>query len=362
MSDELLPPPQDRVSTWRLDRPIATGLALTLGGLIAYVLGTAVSQLTGVLISIAFALFAALGLAPIVQRMQRRGMSRAWSIAIVYSTFALVAAGVIVLIAPRIISQIAQVISSLPSWLADVQKTTFYGWLDSTFGDEASSLVDKATSFLTQPSNVATVGQGVLHAGVTATGVISGALIALVLSLYFLAALPQMKAAFVRLMPAHSRSDIADMTDEIASSVGGYLNGMVVLALCNSVVAFVLHLALGLPVPLLMGLAAFCITLIPLIGSVLYWGIATVLALFTGWVPALVFAVAYLVYMQLEAYVLTPKVMNRAISVPGALVVIGALAGGTLLGLLGALVAIPVTASILLIVKRVYIPKQDARF
>jgi predicted PurR-regulated permease PerM len=65
--------------------------------------------------------------------------------------------------------------------------------------------------------------------------------------------------------------------------------------------------------------------------------------------------------MQLEAYVLTPRVMNRAISVPGALVVIGALIGGTLLGLLGALVAVPVTASILLIVKQVLIPKQDAR-
>jgi predicted PurR-regulated permease PerM len=65
--------------------------------------------------------------------------------------------------------------------------------------------------------------------------------------------------------------------------------------------------------------------------------------------------------MQLEAYLLTPRVMNRTISVPGSLVVIGALVGGTLLGLLGALVAIPVTASILLIVKQVIIPRQDAK-
>ncbi|GAA3641409.1 AI-2E family transporter [Microbacterium awajiense] len=361
MTDELSPPPRDRIAAWRLDRPITTGLSLAIGGLLAYVLGTAISQLTGVLISVAFALFAALGLAPIVGRLQQRGISRAWSIVIVYTSFAVVVTGVIVLVAPRVFSQIAQVVTSLPGWVSDVQKTSLYQWLDSTFGDEASSLIDKATSFITQPSNVATVGQGVLHVGTTAAGVISGALIALVLSLYFLAALPQMKAGFVRLVPARSRTEVAEMTDEIASSVGGYLNGMVVLALLNSVVAFVLHLVLGLPVPLLMGLAAFCITLIPLIGSVLYWGIATVLALFTGWLPALVFAIAYLVYMQLEAYVLTPRVMNRAISVPGALVVIGALAGGTLLGLLGALVAIPVTASILLIVKRVFIPAQDAK-
>ena len=124
---------------------------------------------------------------------------------------------------------------------------------------------------------------------------------------------------------------------------------------------FFLHLFLGLPFPALMAVVAFCITLIPLVGSVLYWGIATVVALFTNPITALIFAALYLIYMQLEAYVLTPRVMNRAISVPGSLVVIGALVGGTLLGLLGALVAIPITASILLIIKQVVIPRQDAK-
>ena len=100
---------------------------------------------------------------------------------------------------------------------------------------------------------------------------------------------------------------------------------------------------------------------IPLVGTVLFWGIGSVIALFANPVSALFFAAAYLVYMQLEAYVLTPKVMNKTISVPGSLVVIGALVGGTLMGLLGALVAIPVTALVLLIVKKVLIPKQDAK-
>lgn len=87
---------------------------------------------------------------------------------------------------------------------------------------------------------------------------------------------------------------------------------------------FLLHLILGLPFPALMGVAAFFITLIPLVGSVLFWGVGTVLALFSSPQAALIFAVAYLLYMQVEAYVLTPRVMSRAIAVPGALVVIGA--------------------------------------
>jgi predicted PurR-regulated permease PerM len=183
----------------------------------------------------------------------------------------------------------------------------------------------------------------------------------LVLSLYFLASLPVMKSSFIRLTPARGRAKVASLTEQIADSIGGYLMGMVVLAFANAVIAFILHLALGLPFPALMAVVAFCITLIPLVGTVAYWVLATALALFTSPVSALIFGVVYLAYMQLEAYVLTPRVMNRTISVPGALVVIGALVGGTLLGLLGALIAIPVTASVLLIIKQVVIPRQDAK-
>ena len=89
--------------------------------------------------------------------------------------------------------------------------------------------------------------------------------------------------------------------------------------------------------------------------------IGSVIALFADPWHALIFAAVYLVYMQVEAYFLTPRVMNKAVAVPGALVVIGALAGGTLLGLLGALVAVPVTASILIIINQVWLPRQDAR-
>jgi predicted PurR-regulated permease PerM len=110
-----------------------------------------------------------------------------------------------------------------------------------------------------------------------------------------------------------------------------------------------------------MAVIAFAITILPLVGPVTFWIIGSIVAIIADPVAGLIFAGAYFVYMQIEAYVITPKVMNRAISIPGSLVVIGALIGGTLLGLLGALVAIPITASILLIIKQVFLPKQDAK-
>lgn len=319
----------------------------------------AFTQLSTVLIYVAFALFAALGLDPIVRRLELGGVKRSWGIVMVYVIFALVLVGLALLVIPTAVVQIAQLVSDAPKLLSDFEKSGVYNWIRTTSGADASSLLNDVRAFLSQPSHLAAIGQGVLHAGISIVSTASGLIIVLVLSLYFLASLPTIKSGFSRIVPAHNRPRVESMTAQIADSVGTYLMGMVVLALCNSVVALVLHLVLNLPFALLMAVVAFALTLIPLVGSVAYWVLATVLAVFSGWLPALIFAVAYLVYMQIEAYVLTPRVMNRAIAVPGALVVIGALVGGTLLGLLGALIAIPVTASILLIVKQVVIPLQD---
>jgi len=343
-----------------INRPFVVGFFFVFGGLAAVALGLAISSLVTIWIYIAFALFIALGLNPLVVRLMRHGAKRAWAITIVYFVFALVIVGVLWLIVPTVIAQITQFFTDLPSMVADIQNTDVYHWAQAQFGEEVPRLLAEVQSFLTNPANIAAIGGGVVKLGVSIGTTISGLIIVIVLSLYFLAALPQMKQALYSLVPARSRPLTAELTEEITDSVGGYLGGMVVLAFFNALMTFILFSLLRLPFPALMAVVAFCITIIPLVGTVLFWGIGTVVALFASPLGALTFAIVYLVYMQIEAYFLTPKVMNKAISVPGSLVVIGALVGGTLMGLLGALVAIPVTASILLIVKKVFIPKQDA--
>ena len=350
-----------RRTIWaNLNHPFVIGFFLTLGGLVAFALGAAVSSLVTIWIYIAFAMFAALGLDPLVRRLENRGMRRGWAITVVYFVLVLVLVAIIWLIVPTVISQIAQFIRDIPGMIGDFQRSDLFAWLSAQFGDQVPDLLADLQKFLTDPNNVAAIGGGVLSIGVTIGSTISGVIIIIVLSLYFLASLPEIKQAFYRLWPARLRPVTSELTEKITTSVGGYLGGMVVLAFFNALVAFLLYLFLGLPFPALMAVVAFSVTLIPLVGSVLFWAVGTVIAVIASPLGGLVFAIVYLVYMQIEAYVLTPKVMSKAISVPGALVVIGALVGGTLMGLLGALVAIPVTASILLIIKTVYIPKQDA--
>lgn len=342
-------------------QPVRRGFLLTLGGLAAILLGIALTNIATVIIYIALAMFASLGLDPVLKWFERHHVKRVWAIVIVFFIFGVLAVGLLWLVVPTLIDQLGEFFSGIPATITNFESSDFYHWLEGFFGEGLTTLINDIQSFLTNPSNIAAISGGILKVGAGIATALSGGLIIIVLTLYFVASLPAIKESMVQFAPARNRPKVRDMTNQITDSIGGYLMGMVILAFFNSIVAFLLHLFLGLPFPLLMGVLAFCITIIPLVGPVLYWITASILALFTSPVAALIFAICYLIYIQIEAYVITPRVMSKAISIPGSLVVIGALIGGTLLGLLGALIGVPVTASILLIIKQVFLPKQDAK-
>ena len=166
------------------------------------------------------------------------------------------------------------------------------------------------------------------------------------------------KAAIYTLISASHRARVVDYAERIMQNVGKYLSGMVVLAFFNAVFSTILLVLTGNPYALILGVIALFVTLIPLIGTVLTTVLMTVVSLFVSPTAALIVFISMLIYMQVEAYVLTPRVMGKAVQVPGTIVLISALAGGTLLGLLGALVAIPISAGILLILREIVVPKQ----
>ena len=211
------------------------------------------------------------------------------------------------------------------------------------------------------PEFIAAIGGGALALGIGLVSFITGAFIVIALTLYFLASLSDMKNALYALAPARNRPRLADMTERVTASVGSSIIGSVILAGLNAGTVFVLHWVIGLPFAALMAAVAFVITLIPLFGSVIFLVIGSVVALFTSPTQALIFAIAYLIYIQIESYILSPRIMNKAISIPGVLVLIGAMVGGTLLGVLGVLLALPTMAMILLIIREVWVPKQDLK-
>ena len=355
------PVPSSRSFWTRIDKPFVFGFLVTLGGLAAFVLGVAITNLSTVIIYIALALFCALGLDPAVRFLERRRVPRPWAVVSVLLAL-IVALGLVVwAIVPVVVEQVTSFVKDIPGIVRDFQSSDLYATLEAQFGAQFENLIGDIQKFLGDPGNIAAIGGGALQVGQSIANGISGIVIVLVLIIYFVATLPSMKQAMLRLAPARDRANAEVITDQITDSVGGYVMGMVTLAFFNALIVLILYTALGLPFPLLLAVVAFMITLIPLVGSLVFWAIGTGIGLFVDPILALIFAGVYLVYMQIESYVLTPRVMNRAVAIPGSLVVIGALVGGTLLGLRGALVAVPVTASILIIIKKVWIPRQDSR-
>jgi predicted PurR-regulated permease PerM len=163
------------------------------------------------------------------------------------------------------------------------------------------------------------------------------------------------------LVPASGRDTFVSLADQIADSVGRYVIGQVFIALCNGVLSFVLLSILNFEFALVLAFTTFLLSLVPLVGTLSGAAIVTIVALGISPTTALIVAIYYIIYMQIEAYVISPRVMSKAVSVPGAVVVVAALIGGTLLGVLGALVAIPVAASVMLILRQVVVPRQQNR-
>ncbi|WP_172979774.1 AI-2E family transporter [Agromyces agglutinans] len=340
-------------------RPFRWGFIVTLGVLLALLLAVALVNLQSVVLSVFIAAFVALGLDPLIRWFQRRGMSRGLAIVVVILLFVAVVVGIIWIVLPPVIAQATALVRSIPNMVDRVQDS---GWFDDAnlaTNGLLGNLVTGLEDLLTDPNLWATVGGGALAFGASVISAVSTGFFVVVLSIYFIATLDATKRACYSLVKASHRVRVQGYAERIMESVGKYLSGMVVLAFMNAVYSTILLAAVGVPFALVLGVVALFVTLIPLIGTVLTTILMTIVTLFVGPTQALIVLVLMLVYMQVEAYILTPKVMGKAVQVPGTIVLISALAGGTLLGLLGALVAIPISAGILLIIREIVIPRQQ---
>ncbi|MET0725001.1 MAG: AI-2E family transporter [Leifsonia sp.] len=346
------------VSSLFADKPFQWSFIATLGVLLALGLAWAASSIGGVIFSVFAAVFVTLGLDPLVRWFERRGMKRGWAIVTVIILFVLVIVGLLWLVLPLLIGQAVDLVDSAPEMLANLQAQQWFKDASSGSGGVLSTIYTWVTGLISDPAFWTAVGGGALKFGVAVASAISTGTFVFILTIYFTATLDSSKKAVYSLVSASRRARVVDYSERIMQNVGRYLSGMVILAFINAVFSFIILTIAQVPFALVIATAAFFITLIPLIGTVLTTIVMTVLALFVSPLSAIIVLVSMLIYMQVEAYIFTPRVMSKAVQVPGSIVLIAALAGGTLAGLPGALVAIPVAAGILLIIKEVVVPAK----
>lgn len=342
-------------------QPFATGFIMAAGALLAVGLAMVVVSMSSVLMSITLALFLALGMTPAVNALKGRGMPHGWSVLTVIVAFVLLMIGIAALVVPAIVRQFTEFLASIPQEIDAIQASQWYTVLSESMGFNASEQLLAAFETYFTAENLLALSGGVLHVGMGIVNGISSAFLVIVLTLYFVSTLDPMKLAVARLVPAYRREKFSTTLNSIVFAVGKAVAGAVTLSAINAAVVLVIFLLLGSQVAVLFALMAFLITLIPMIGSVLFLIIGTLGALLISPSAALVFLIAYFIYVQLEAYQVTPRIMGKAVNVPGVLVIIAAMTGAALMGLFGALLAIPITASILIVVREIVIPKRDAQ-
>ena len=340
--------------------PFRLGLIGGLGVGLALLIFGIITNLAGVLTDVGAALFLAFGIEPLISFLVKHRFSRVMALVTALAALVVISATLIWIAVPLVVGQAIELADTITKWVKSGEALKFVLQIHRQFPTVINQAnLDKSVAWV--QANLSSIGGGVLQTGVAVANGVTAVVIVIILTIYFTAALPSIRKGATMLVPASRRERFTDLGDQITDSVGRYVIGQLTLALINGVLSAIFLTIIGAKFPILLAIVAFVLSLIPLIGTVTGSAIIVLICLTSSPTAAIVAAVYYLVYMQVEAYVLSPRIMKRAVQVPGAVSVIAAIAGGTLLGILGALVAVPFAAAIILVVNQVFIPRQNTR-
>ena len=345
--------PVDRTS------PFYFGFLAAAGAVIAITLLKALESASEVFVLIVISLFLAAGLNPSVEFFRRRGLRRSHAVLAVVACVLILVGIFAAVVVPPAITQVSNLFKNAPKILQHLKSNTYIASLNKHYGI-IDSLQAKFTAAIHNGQYVVNAFGGVLGVG---KAVVSGAvatLTVLILTLYFLASLPTVTGAAYRFVPASRRDRVSKITDAIILRIGGFVSGQATVAFIASIFGLILALSLGLPYPAAIALLVFVCGAIPLIGHLLGVTLVSLIALSKSPTDAIITLVVYLAYIQIENYLIMPRIMRRSLAVPGIVTIIAALIGVSLLGIVGGILAVPIAAAILLIVDEVVIPKADA--
>ena len=337
--------------------PFYVGFVGALGVFAAYGLYRALGQLTQVITLLVVASFLTLTLDPLVQALGRRGMRRPPSVAIVFAGLVAAFTALGFVVVPPVAEQGGLLADHAPRYLSDLLSNSVIRDLDSQY-QVLNKFQAEIQKLVTDGNFMSGLFGGVLGASKALASGFFAILTVLVLTLYFLSSLPRVKEAVYGMVPTSRRPRVMSLSEEIMRRVGSYAIGQVAVATINAVLSYVMMSIVGIHYAAVLAVVVGVLGLIPMVGASIGAALVCLVAVFDEPQKAVIALVYYVIYQQVENYVVAPKIMQRTISVPGAVTVIAALIGATLAGVLGALLAMPVAAGLLLIYEEVIVPRQ----
>jgi predicted PurR-regulated permease PerM len=335
--------------------PFLIGFIGGLGALLAYTAYQAIQNAAGVLILIFVALFLAIGLNPAVERLRRFGLPRGVAVTAVTFGLLLLLCGGLFALVPPVVTQSTEFADKLPQYIEDLKNNATINDLNDRY-----DVIDKVQNAVNANTISGALG-GVLGGAQFLFGTVFRVLTVLVLTIYFMAAFDRIKGAAYQLVPASRRQRVELITDEILGKVGAYMVGAISIAVVAGVSTYIFLIIAGVAYPFALAVVVAVCDLIPQIGATIGAVVVSIVGFAESLPVGIACAVFFIVYQQVENYLIYPKVMRRSVEVSDVAAIVAALLGVALFGVIGALVAIPAVAAVQLILREVVVPRQQQR-
>ncbi|MFE9401661.1 AI-2E family transporter [Streptomyces sp. NPDC006530] len=333
---------------------IAVGFGLGLGATLAWLTVQTVLEVGNLLTLLLLAAFIAIALEPVVAWLTRHRVRRGWSVLVVLIVLLACFAGFLALVVPPVTDEVDALIKAVPGWLKDLRNH------DSALGrfEDRYHVLEKVKEQFSG-GGAAGVAGGLLGAGRVVVGAVTSAAVVIVVTIYVMAFLPSLKTFCLRFVAASKRPHARDVTDEILNRVGRYMLGNVLTSVIAGLATFIWCIATDVPYPAALGVFIALMDLIPIVGTTIGGLVVSLVALSVSLPVALATAGFYVAFRIAEDYLIVPRVMKFAVDVHPLVTVVGVLLGGALLGIVGALVAIPAAVAIGLILDEHVFSRTD---
>ncbi len=323
-----------------LDIPLRVIAKVLVSVLVFSVAVSLLSSVRTVLVWVGMAVFIAIALNPAVVRVERV-MRRNWAVVTVFFVFVAGLLAVLALLVAPFVTQIDTISKTAPQEAHKLLSNPLVHRLDQHY-----DIVAKVEAHASDLPNILFGAAGTVVNGVAATVTV------LFLSAFILFELPRINEIILSQLRPSGAARAREIGGHINRNVGGYVAGNLVISLIAGIVATATLWILGVPYALTMGVVVAIGDLIPLIGATLASIIIVAVAYFAnGTTDGIIVFAVIMIYQQIENHVLQPVIYRRTVQIPALVVLIAVLVGAALLGILGALIAIPIAGTIQVVVK-----------
>jgi predicted PurR-regulated permease PerM len=333
--------------------PFYIGLTASAGVAVTYGAVRVIGSLSSVLVLIGVAFFLALGLEPAASWFVNRNLPRWAATTLVFAIFLAMMGAFVAAAIPPLVQQASELVQQAPHYLQQAQDhSSAIGRLNDRF-----HLQQRITDTIN--SSGGSVVSDVVSAGSAVFDAVADCLIVAVLTVYFLVDMPRIRSNLYRMVPHTRRPRAILIGDEVFAKVGAYVLGNVLISVIAGAATLIWLIAFNVPYPLLLGIFVAVFDLVPVVGSTIAGVVVAAVALTVSLPVCIATTVFFVVFRLLEDYLLVPRIIGRVMKVPGLITVVAVLIGGALLGIVGALVAIPIAAALLLLTEEVLYPRLD---